>query len=103
MLTEIETLDFRNNKLTTLPKSLAALPKLSVLDLSGNPQLPLPREVMENANWAVLPYWRKKYASSLPVNDSMVKVVVVGEDLGILAVPCRKDRHDCERENKKLR
>ena len=60
-----------------MPVGLGALPRLTALDLAGNPDLAVPREVLQAGTAAVLTFLRARKGGSAPQWRS--KVLVVGE------------------------
>jgi internalin A len=76
-LQELQFLSLGENRLTSLPVGLGALPRLTALDLAGNPDLALPREVVQAGTAAVLAFLRARKDGSVPQWRS--KVLVVGE------------------------
>lgn len=57
-LTQLQSLDLHNNRLTTLPHSLGRLTQLRSLDLRNNAFSDPPPEVIEQGTEAVLAYLR---------------------------------------------
>ncbi len=75
----LRTLWLDNNRLTSLPKWLGELPNLSHLDISGNPGLGLPEEVVRPADAKkILNYYFRiaKPEAAQPLNE--FKLVLVG-------------------------